>query len=104
MKYYPDFKGTGAVLSGPLMSAAVAKVASEGQRFAESISPRRTGEYARSFRVVTSTAQIDGQKRSIARIENTSDHATAVEWGNGASRVLHRTLEEIRRQHDPKGR
>lgn len=103
MRYSPDHKGTQRILNTPAMAKVAMKVAGSGMAYAQSISPRRTGAYARSFRVEPTTVKIKGQPRPAARIVNTSGHAQAVEWGEHGHKVLGRTLEELRRRYDRKG-
>lgn len=104
MRYTPDHKGTQRILNTPAMSRVAMDAATSGARFARSISPHETGAYKASFRVEPITVTIKGQSRPAARIVNTSGHAQAVEWGKGGHKVLGRTLEELRRRYDPKGR
>lgn len=79
-----------------------------GQRVASSArsgSPVETGEYAASWKVSRSHVTVGGEERVSSKVENTSDHAAAVEWGYGGSkraegksarRVLGRALEQFR--------
>ena len=100
--YQPDRKGTARILNSPAMSRVAVAAATAGARYARSISPKRTGEYARSFRVEPTRVKVRGQSRPAALIVNTSPHAQAVEWGEHGHRVLNRTLAELRRRYDPK--
>lgn len=100
MRYEPDHQGMQRILNTPAMANVAMSAARSGMTFAQSISPRRTGEYAQSFRVEPTTVRIKGQPRSAAHILNTSGHAQAVEWGEHGHKVLGRTLEELRRRYD----
>lgn len=103
MRYKPDRKGTQEILNTPVMAKAMLSAAEHGANYARSISPRRTGTYARSFDVQPMTVLIGGKPRVAARLMNQAPYAAAVEWGRGGQRVLGRTLEELRLRYDPKG-
>jgi hypothetical protein len=96
--YRPDRKGIGRLLVSQDMHRLVARAAAEGMRYAQSISPDAEpyGEgYIASFRVDTGgTVKVAGSTRAVARLVNTSDHASLVEYANG-SRVLGRTVDYI---------
>ena len=96
--YRPDHKGIARLLVSPDMHRLVARAAAEGMRYARSISPDAEpyGEgYIASFRVEAGrTEKVAGSNRAAARLVNTSDHATLVEYANGA-RVLGRTVDHI---------
>lgn len=84
--YKSDPAGMAALVNSPGMGAAMVQAAEVGRRYAESIAPRDTGEYARSFQVRQETVRFRGRfagNRAGAVLENTSDHAAAVEWGQG---------------------
>lgn len=93
---------------GPEVRAAVTAEAARAGEIARSLADgfRVTGEYADSFHVSTETTELRthaGTHRVAAgKLENTSDHAAAVEWGNShdskAHHVLSRTLEAL--EHD----
>lgn len=94
-----------AMAVGPEITAIVTEVASKALQVAESLAEpfRRTGDYMSSFNVraevVTLRTGFGSHPVSAGILENTSDHAAAVEWGNKkdshAHHVLGRTLEEI---------
>lgn len=88
------------LLRTPQMRALPLRVAADGAAFAQSISPRRTGDYASSFEVEAGSVRVAGQQRPGARLVNTSAHAIPVEWGKHGHHVLGRTLAELRRRHD----
>ena len=95
IRYEPDIAGVGRVMRGPEMQAMLAARARRGQAYAQGISPVDTGDYAASFHVEVS-ARGTGRwaDRAEARLVNRSEHATLVEWANGA-RVLGRTVDHI---------
>jgi len=97
VRYEPDYAGLGRVMRSREMRAMLEIRTLRGKAFAESIAPRDTGDYARSFRV-ESSARGEGRwaDRAEARLINFSDHATLVEWVNG-DRVLGRTVDVIER-------
>lgn len=101
-RYQMDHIGTGGLLRSPEMMNMVYDFATEGARFARDISPRDTGDYKDSFRVigglvVTMTAS-DGHTttRAAARLINESEHAADVEW-RWNHHILGRTIDRIQR-------
>jgi hypothetical protein len=78
--------------TGPELTTAVTAIAEKGRAFAESIAPRRTGDYAASFEVNQTTETFRGRTRVAAQLANTSDHALLVELADG-HRVMGRTLD-----------
>ena len=104
--YRPSRAGVAKFLRSPQISAALLAIAENGKTYAESISPRETGDYASSWKVSRSTFTVKGEPRAAAKLENTSGHAAAVEFGyagranrpgQSRHRVLGRTLEHMRR-------
>lgn len=104
VRYVPDEGGTRAIAVGPELQAACLAVAEEGKGYAETLAQqfRDTGEYAESFHVAPMSLVIGRLPRAGARLENTSDHAAAVEWGNAnvpnPHRVLGRTHDYLERR------
>lgn len=99
-----DNAGMSTVLVGPDITHALAAVAEYGKLYAESIAPRHSGHYARSFEVVAEEIEFSGSRRAAAKLVNTAGYAAAVEWGyrgtatdptNSAYRVLGRTLDHL---------
>lgn len=88
--FIPNRAALPALAATPQMQHAMVEAAQRGKTWAEQNSPRRTGEYARSFEVQPAT--IDGT--AGARLVNTSDHAVYVEWANG-THVLARAVDAI---------
>jgi hypothetical protein len=94
--YRPNIRGTNKLMTSPEMVALMAAAAKKGEGYAQSISPRQTGEYAESFRVETTAKGGPRHNRAEARLINDSAHAAAVEWqNNGGERVLGRTVDFI---------
>jgi len=93
----PDIAGLGRVMRGPEMQAMLAAHARRGQAYAQGVSPVDSGDYVSAFHVEAS-ARGTGRwsDRAEARLVNTSQHASLVEWANGA-RVLGRTVDHIER-------
>jgi len=101
-RYKPDHQGTGRLLLSPGMFDLVNAYADAGMRYAQQISPARTGDYKDSFRVeenheITMTSK-DGHRtrRAAARIVNDSPHAPEVEWQWG-HHILGRTIDFVER-------
>ncbi|TYK45157.1 HK97 gp10 family phage protein [Actinomadura decatromicini] len=81
-KFRPRYGGIGKMLRSKEMKAAMVVRAERIQQRAEGFAPRRTGDYARSFRVKSGQSRGPGDgRRAWAKVINTSDHSTAVEWG-----------------------
>jgi hypothetical protein len=96
IRYVPDRAGTNELMTSPKMLAGMVAAAEKGRAFAESISPRATGEYARSFTIESTRRGGPSRDRAEARLVNTAPHAAAVEWvNNGGERVLGRTVDFI---------
>lgn len=99
--YRPNNDAFAKMAIGPEVAAAVTAEAVRARGIAESLSEsfRKTGEYADSFEVSTTEDTVAGARRAAGRLENTSDHAAAVEWGNSrdskAHHVLGHTLEAL---------
>lgn len=83
---------------GPEAQAMVLAVAEKAQAIAEGLSTdfTKSGDYIESFHVRLDVVHEAGAERAAGILENTSDHAAAVEWGNAhdhrAHHVLGRTL------------
>ena len=89
-RYYEDERGVESILTSPAMKAVLLAVVTEGKKHAESIAPRRTGDYASKFDTsvderVDTGGKYPGRKRAQASLENTSEHALAVEFGTEPS-------------------
>jgi hypothetical protein len=97
-----DHIGTGQLLRSPEMMNMVYDFAREGMRFAQDISPRRTGEYRDSFRVEGGhIVRMEDEAghityRAAARLINDSEHAADVEW-RWNHHILDRTIGRIQR-------
>lgn len=96
-EYQRSSAGWRAISNSPELHAALAEVAEKAKTIAEGLAQdfRRSGDYASSFTVTPTTVLWEGRfsgPRAAARLENTSDHAAAVEWGNRHSTESHRTL------------
>lgn len=106
-RYVANKSQTAAMLRSDLLGPACLDVAKLGHQAAVLFSPHRTGEYARSFNAEKATILVNGQPRTGAILENTSDVATLVEWGRGpdangrgaysGDKVMTRTLELMRK-------
>jgi len=95
IRYQPDFRGLGTVMTSREMAAAMEGFARKGQAFAESIAPVETGDYKSRFRTSSATRGTGRRAdRAVGYLHNDSDHATLVEFANG-DRVLGRTVDAI---------
>lgn len=91
-----NYSGLRQIMKSEEMQAVLREVAETAQEFAESISPVKSGEYARSFEV-TVTGEggvLPPGARAEAQLINTSDHAVDVEWRDGFH-VLGKTLDYL---------
>lgn len=96
VRYEPNFRETGNLLTSRRMEALMVSSAARGQAFAESIAPRDSGEYARSFTIESTTRGGPRRDRAEARLVNVAEYAGMVEWvNNGGERVLGRTVDVI---------
>lgn len=78
------------------MAAFLQGIAEAAVPYARAISPRDSGDYEESFKVTSVRRGGPRNNRAEARITNTSDHATAVEFRNhGGQRVLGRVVDHI---------
>lgn len=83
VRYKPNYEGLGEVMRSEAMAAMLHRKAEEGRQYAEAIAQgfRRTGDYASSFTVESSTRGSGRYAdRAEARLINTSDHALLVEY------------------------
>lgn len=102
-----DQEGFAALARSPEIRAAVVAEAERGKAIAEGLAAEftRTGAYARSFNVRSDDVEITTDEgpsvRAAGILENTSDHALAVEFGNAHDHqphfVLARTLDIMNR-------
>lgn len=105
--FKPSHAGFRAMAVSPEIEAAVLAIATKGLAEAVTLSAEftKTGDYESSFNVRPTVSQLHTQFGShavaTAVLENTSDHAAAVEWGNAndhkAHRVLGRVLDDLER-------
>lgn len=96
-EYQRSRRGFQEIANSPEIHAALEAVAKVAKTYAEGLAQdfRRTGDYADNFQIVPLTVMWEGRfagPRAAVRLENTSDHAAAVEWGNRHDDQPHRTL------------
>ena len=97
VRYEPNIEGLGKIMTGRGVEAMLGARAQAGKQFAEGMAPRRTGDYAASFSVSTSSRGAGRwSDRATAYLYNDSDHAVAVEFQND-ERVLGRSVDVIER-------
>lgn len=87
-KFNPSYVGLGELLASPEMQAAMHDKAAKIADAARSISPvgpvagDEHDHYIDEFTVSSGVRDVP-TRRAYGRVENNSDHAAAVEWGNG---------------------
>lgn len=79
--YKASYKGIGRMLRSEFLKQDMVRRAERVKRAAEATAPVESGEYKASFSV-SSGEQSTGGRRVYARVENDSDHAAMVEFGN----------------------
>ena len=85
-----------AMVSTPLMAAAMRERAQFGLEFARAEATRRAfdkGEYAAAFEVSDAIVKVNGLNRSVAYLTNTDPKAWAVEWGHGGHHIMQQTVD-----------
>ncbi len=101
----PNYKGIGEMIRDRSMWRGTEPVAKKMKLIAEALAPEskrkgHTGEYKRSFEVVNGI-RVTPHPRAFSRLQNTSPHALAVEYGTVATRKRgkqpHRTLRKAAR-------
>jgi hypothetical protein len=92
--YEPSFEGIGQLLTSPEMEAMVRSATEKGARYARSISPRRSGDYASAFRVWSTRNGGPRRNRAEGRLYNDARYWWTVEYVNG-DRVMGRTVDYI---------
>lgn len=103
--FRPNHDGFRRMAVGDEVRGAVVAEAMRARETAKAMAEefRVTGDYADSFEVTTTDTQLRtafGEHAvATATLENVSDHAAAVEWGNAndgrAHHVLSRALESL---------
>lgn len=103
--YEPDRRSMARCAVGPEVHEAVHDIAENiAKPYAVGISPRRTGDYAKSFEVSTTYIAMGFPElltRVVARLVNTDAGAAAIEYGRKTSKgqkgahVLGQTLEML---------
>lgn len=108
-QWNPDHRGVGNMLSMPGMQAAMHAKAGEIADAARAIAPvgpltdSERQHYIESF-TVSSEIRHTPSRRAIGQVSNDSEHAAAVEFGNGRTRaktidphyVLTRAIDAVR--------
>lgn len=94
--FQPNYRGLGELLASPEMQAAMHEKAGHIADAARPISPigplskREKEHYAEAW-TVSSGVRDEPTRRAYGRVENDSEHAAAVEFGNG--RTSRKTIE-----------
>lgn len=90
-RYTHKYKAFGdAVLRSPEMVGLMLARAEAIKARAIASAPRETGEYAASFNASAGIGKAAGKsRRAVGTVENTSDHAAAVEFGGDHTPAYH---------------
>jgi hypothetical protein len=99
VEFVPDHRGLAQMLRGAEVHDLVMDRARAGAQFAESIAPRRTGEYAAGIHAEEGGLGGPRYNRPVGLIVATAPHSAAVEWGNDHQthphHVLARTIDIV---------
>jgi hypothetical protein len=99
-QHYTMGDDLGNIATSEGMRDALADLIKEAKTYAESISPVRSGDYAKSFKARVVKRGRGRKRRFHAILENTSAHALAVEFrdrnGKHPHRVMGRTQAHMR--------
>lgn len=89
-----NYEQFGDLLQGPEMQALMADRIDKARAAAEGMAQdfRVTGDYAGSFQTEVKVEDTNSGRRAVGHLRNTSDHALAVEYGNGRSHKPHHVL------------
>lgn len=92
IRYVPNRRGVGRLLTSPQMAALMEARARAGLDYAQSIAPEQSGEYKDAFTVDSVRRGGPRGDRAEARLVNTADYADDVERRH---RVLGQTVDRI---------
>lgn len=99
VEFVPDHRGLAELLRGPEVYDLVMDRARGGAQFAQSIAPRRTGEYAAGIQAEDGGLGGRRRDRPVGLIVAAAPHSAAVEWGNERQphphHVLARTIDAV---------
>lgn len=99
VKFVPDHRGLAELLRGAEVHELVMDRARGGAQFAQTIAPRRTGEYAAGIQAEDGGLGGRRRDRPVGVVIATAPHSAAVEWGNQRQphphHVLARTIDVI---------
>lgn len=90
MSFHPSFTGLGELLSSPAMQAqmhARAEKIAVQARVTAPVGPSTDGTHYRDAFEVSSGVREQPSRRAYGRVANDSEHAAAVEFGNGRTRA-----------------
>jgi hypothetical protein len=91
--YRPDRRSIARCAVGPELHREVHRIVDTiAKPYAESVAPRRTGHYAKSFEVKTAYVAMGDPElmtRVAARLWNMDEAAAAIEWGAHGRRGAH---------------
>ncbi|MEU3624850.1 hypothetical protein BS329_18050 [Amycolatopsis coloradensis] len=92
IEFVPDHRGLAQLLRGTEVHGLIMDRARGGAQFAETIAPRRTGEYAAGIQA--EDGGLGGRRldRPVGLIVATAPHSAAVEWGNDHQNHPHHVL------------
>ncbi len=84
VEFEMDRAGMRKIARGKELRVAVLAIAHKGRAYAEGISPVRTGDYRRSWRVNAGHVVVRGMRRVMASLVNTDPAAVPIEVGAAA--------------------
>ncbi|MGW5741580.1 hypothetical protein [Amycolatopsis sp. NPDC003861] len=92
IEFVPDHQGLAQLLRGAEVHDLVMDRARDGAQFAQTIAPRRTGEYAAGIQAEDGGLGGPRHDRPVGLIVATAPHSAAVEWGNDHQHHPHHVL------------
>ncbi|WP_394360731.1 hypothetical protein [Amycolatopsis sp. SB7-3] len=92
VEFVPDHRGLAQLLRGAEVHGLIMDRARGGAQFAETIAPRRTGEYAAGIQAEDGGLGGRRRDRPVGLIVATAPHSAAVEWGNDHQNQPHHVL------------
>lgn len=95
MRYQRNARYGQQLLNSAPVEGITRRKAIQIKNAANQIAGTETGEYRGSWRISSSRSYSTKGDRTVTQLENTSDHASAHEWGRGAARPLQRALGEV---------
>lgn len=95
MRYERNKRYGRALLTSNTVARVLHRKGEQIRDMANSIAGEETGEYRQSWSLRTSQTFSTKGDRNVTQLTNTSDHASAHEWGKGAHKPLQRALDSV---------